>query len=62
MIELCHSSNTLTREYPVMTAAVYLLNGALPLYNTEFKKGHLTAAVHLNVETQPLRKNHMHTF
>lgn len=57
MIELYLSSNTLTREYPVMTAAVYPLNGALPLYNTVFKKGHLTAAVHLNVEIHLLSKN-----
>lgn len=31
--------NTLTRGYPVMTAAVYPLKGALPLYNTGFQEG-----------------------
>lgn len=40
-----------------MTVAVYPLNGAFPLYNAVFKKGHLTAAVHLNVEIHLLSKN-----
>lgn len=51
--------NTLTRGYPVMTAAVYPLKGALPLHNTGFKKGHLTAAEHLKVEIHQLSKNHI---
>lgn len=51
--------NTLTREYPVMTAVVHSLKGALPLHNTGFKKGHLMAAVHLEVEIYLLSKNHI---
>lgn len=51
--------NTLTRGYPVMTAAVYPLKDALLLQNTGFKKGHLMAAVHLKVEIHLLSKNHI---